>query len=280
VHGNCAVAVLATFVPMQSVLSVTPVTVQPAPGSKVYFVSDVHLGFGGGDRDRRREALLLRLLDRLAADAAHIFIVGDLFDAWFDYRTVVPRNHVRTLARLAAMRALGVPMTYLIGNHDFGHYTYFRDDVGLDPVGGDVDATIGTTRVYIAHGDGKAHGDTGYLLLRAVLRNPVAQWLYRWLHPDIGIALASGTSEKSREHTERKDYGAADGLYDFAVDRLRNGYDVVVMGHRHQVRHVATADGVYVNLGHWLGDDPTFGVFDPDGGTIDVVSVRTFLGEA
>ena len=263
---------------MQAVLSVTPLSIQPPPDTKVYFVSDVHLGFGGGDRDRQREALLLRLLDRLAVDAAHIVFVGDLFDAWFDYRTVVPRNHIRTLARLASMRQQGVPMTYLIGNHDFGHYTFFRDDVGIEPVGGDVDARVGDTRIYIAHGDGKAHGDTGYLMLRAVLRNPFAQWLYRWLHPDIGIALASGTSEKSREHTERKDYGSADGLYDFALERLRRGYDVVVMGHRHQARLVTTADGTYANLGHWLGDDPTFGVFDPAQRTMQVVAVRSFLG--
>ncbi|MBU3741124.1 MAG: UDP-2,3-diacylglucosamine diphosphatase [Candidatus Kapabacteria bacterium] len=262
---------------MKAVVSVSQMTITPAPGSKVYFVSDVHLGLGARDADRKREELLLRLLRRISHDAAHIFIVGDLFDAWFDYRTVVPRNHIRTLAQLAYMREQGLPITYLIGNHDFGHYTFFVDDLDIEPIGGDVDATIGNTRVYIAHGDGKAHDDRGYLLLKAILRNPLAQRMYRWLHPDTGIGLASGTSAKSRDHTDRKDYGGRDGLYDFAVQRLREGYDVVVMGHRHQVRVEHTADGTYANLGHWLGVTPTFGVFDPEIGRMDVVDVRTFL---
>lgn len=262
---------------MKAVVSVSQITITPPPGRKVYFISDVHLGLGPHDQDREREQLLLRLLHRISTDAAHLFIVGDLFDAWFDYRTVVPRNHVRTLAQLAHMRQEGLPITYLMGNHDFGHYTFFADDIGIEPIGGDVDATIGATRLYIAHGDGKAHDDRGYLLLKAILRSPLAQRMYRWLHPDTGIRLASGTSAKSRDHTDRKDYGGRDGLYDFAVERLREGFDVVVMGHRHQVRVERMADGTYANLGHWLGVAPTFGVFDPDTRRMDVVDVRSFL---
>ena len=264
---------------MDAVVSLSHMVIRPQPGTRVYFVSDVHLGFGSRQQDMQREALLLQLLRRISADAAHIFIVGDLFDAWFDYRTAVPRHHVRTLAQLAAMRVAGIPITYLMGNHDFGHDTFFRDDLAIEPLGGDVEATIGSKRFYIAHGDGKAHGDRGYLLLKAVLRNPLAQRLYRWLHPDIGIRLASGTSEKSRSHTDKKDYGQTDGLRDFAAARLEQGYDIVIMGHRHQVSSERIGGGLYVNLGHWLGADPTFGVFQPETAEMVVVSVRGFLGQ-
>lgn len=262
---------------MDAVVSLSHMVIRPLPGTRVYFVSDVHLGFGSRQHDVQREALLLQLLRRISVDAAHVFIVGDLFDAWFDYRTAVPRHHVRTLAQLAAMREAGIPITYLMGNHDFGHYTYFRDDLDIEPIGGDVEATIGLTRFYIAHGDGKAHGDRGYLLLKAVLRSPLAQRLYRWLHPDVGIRLASGTSEKSRSHTDRKDYGQTDGLRDFAVQQVRQGYDIVIMGHRHQVCSERIEQGLYVNLGHWLGSDPTFGIFDPATTVMHVVSVKDYL---
>lgn len=263
---------------MDAVVSLSHMVIRPQPGTRVYFISDVHLGFGSRQQDVEREALLLMLLRRIAADAAHVFIVGDLFDAWFDYRTAVPRHHVRTLAQLAAMREAGIPITYLMGNHDFGHDTYFRDDLAIEPLGGDVEATIGSTRFYIAHGDGKAHGDKGYLLLKSVLRHPLAQRMYRWLHPDIGIRLASGTSEKSRSHTDKKDYGQTDGLRDFAVERLAQGYDIVIMGHRHQVCSERIDQGLYINLGHWLGTDPTFGVFQPETAEMVVVSVSAFLG--
>ena len=262
---------------MDAVVSLSHITVRPVPGKQVYFLSDVHLGFGSRQQDAERERLLLTLLRRITVDAAHVFIVGDLFDAWFDYGTVVPRHHVRTLAQLAAIREAGIPVTYLMGNHDFGHYTYFRNELDIEPLGGDVDVTIGAVRCYVAHGDGKAHDDRGYLLLKAVLRSPMAQRLYRWLHPDVGIMLASGTSETSRSHTDKKDYGQTDGLRDFAVDRLRHGYDIVIMGHRHQVCVERIDKGLYVNLGHWLGTEPTFGVFNPETASMDVLSVRDFL---
>jgi UDP-2,3-diacylglucosamine hydrolase len=262
---------------MNPVTSLTSMRIDPAPGTKVYFISDVYLGYGTRDYDRIREALLVRLLRRIGDDAAHLFLVGDLFDAWFDYRRVIPRDHVRTLAVLAELRARGLPVTYLIGNHDFGHYTYFRDDLGIPPIGGDVEATITGRRFYVAHGDGKAHNDTGYLILRGILRNGLAQRLYRWLHPDLGIGLASTTSHTSRDYTGAKEYGASDGLRDFALARLAGGYDVVVMGHRHEVRTEEANGGLYVNLGHWLGRTPTFGVYDPLTKRMRVGQVRHFL---
>lgn len=262
---------------MNPVSSLATMSIEPMPGTRVYFISDVHLGYGAVAEDRAREALLVKLLRRIGDDAAHLFIVGDLFDAWFDYRRVIPRNHIRTLATLAELRSRGLQITYLMGNHDFGHATFFRDDLGIEPFGGDIDVSIGKKRFYVAHGDGKAHNDNGYLRLRAVLRNKAIQALYRLLHPNMGIGLALTTSHSSRDYTTAKEYGAIDGLREFAAAKLEEGFDVVVMGHRHEVRTEEMHGGLYVNLGHWLGRSPTFGVYDPLAHKMRVGQVRHFL---
>lgn len=251
---------------LNPVVSVRSLRMDVPDGKVVTFLSDVHLGLGDRTTDRVRERLLVALLRKAATDSSHIIIVGDLFDLWFDYSSVIPRWHVRTLAALAECRDAGVLITYLIGNHDFGHHSFFRDELGIDIDGGDLDVVIGSTRLYVSHGDGKAHNDTGYLMLRALLRNRVAQWLYRWIHPDIGIGLAATTSRTSRDHTSAKDYGPHDGLRDFAAEMIARGYGYVVMGHRHRAAVETIGNGTYINLGHWLGERATYGVFDPRSG--------------
>ena len=235
-------------------------------GKEVIFISDVHLGFGDRATDRRREDRLIALLRSLQPTCCHLFLVGDLFDYWFDYRTAVPRRFVRTLAVRHELRDAGMPITYQMGNHDFGHATYFREELGIEVERGDLDVTMGGRRLYVSHGDGKAANDTGYLVLRSVLRNRVAQALYRVLHPDLGIGVAARTSHSSRDYTEDKDYGPNDGLRAFAQDRLNNGYDIVVMGHRHHATHEHIGSGQYVNLGHWLGEGAPYARFDPEHG--------------
>lgn len=258
------------------VLSLRSISISVPAGRSVYFVSDVHLGYGDRAQDRAREELLLQVLRRMASDIGHLFIVGDLFDVWFDYKKVIPRTHIRTLSALHDLQEAGVQITYLMGNHDFGHHSYFRDELGIAIDSGDVEATIGDKRFYISHGDGKAHNDNGYLLLRSVLRSRTAQTVYRWLHPNLGISLASRTSEGSRDYTTERDYGHVDGLKNFGSVKLRDGYDIVVMGHRHQPVFEHVDHGLYVNLGHWLGSDPTFGRFDPVRGEMGLFMARPF----
>jgi UDP-2,3-diacylglucosamine hydrolase len=248
------------------VVSVRSLTIDVPQGQRVVFLSDVHLGFGDRDTDRRREDRLVALLRSLAGSTCHLFIVGDLFDYWFDYASVIPRGHVRTLAALYDLRQGGMPITYLMGNHDFGHVDYFRQELGIEVESGDIEALIEGSRFYIAHGDGKAHNDKGYLILRSVLRNRFIQWCYRLLHPNIGIGLAARTSHGSRDYTGAKDFGPHDGLREFASTQLSNGFDVVVMGHRHRVAEERSTDGLYVNLGDWLGDTAVIGTFTPDEG--------------
>ena len=248
------------------VVSLHSLHLEVPAGQSVAFLSDVHLGYGTAAQNDVRERRLLATLEEIERTCCHLFIVGDLFDFWFDYRRVIPREFVRTLAALRSMRDRGFPITYLMGNHDFGHYTYFRDHMDIPVYGGDVEVEVGDQRWYISHGDGKAANDTGYLILRSVLRSSWALALYRWLHPDLGIALASTTSHSSRDYTDERSYGVADGLRDFAAARLAEGYQLVVMGHRHHATHETLAGGEYVNLGHWLGNEPTYALFSHESG--------------
>ena len=226
-----------------------------------YFFSDVHLGYGDRSADRQREDRLLSFLRSIESDAESLFIVGDLFDFWFDYKTVIPRGHVRTLAMLASFVERGCPVHYSIGNHDFGHLDYFTSELGVTMHPDDYEITLGGKRFLISHGDGKALNDTGYRILKKILRNPFLQWAYRLIHPNAGIGLASWSSRNSRAYTDKKDYGTEDGLALFAKETLRNGYDVVVMGHRHDPQVITEGAGLYVNLGDWLFHN-SYGVFD------------------
>lgn len=228
----------------------------------VYFFSDVHLGLGSRDSDRRREQELLRFLDAIAHDCERLVIVGDLFDYWFEYSTVTPKYFFRTLTALASFSERGVKIDYLMGNHDFGHQDFFEKELGIPIHHSDISLTLGNKEFYIAHGDGKAYNDTGYLILRAILRNKLSIKLFQWIHPDIGIWLASGSSHASRTYTDDKDYSERDGLQDFAEKKISEGYDYVIMGHRHRAMVKDFDGGTYINLGHWLALPATFARFD------------------
>jgi UDP-2,3-diacylglucosamine hydrolase len=226
-----------------------------------YFFSDVHLGLGSVESSRERERKVLAFLEMVGRENAEtLFIVGDLFDYWFEYRSVIPRGFTRTIAGIAALVDAGVKVEYVIGNHDFGHNSFFREEIGVEVHHGDVERVIAGRRTYISHGDGKAFNDTGYLILKKILRASLSNTIFRLVHPDIGIGLASYASRRSRGHTDVKVYtdadrGEGDGLRAFAGKKiLEEGFDLVVMGHNHKPVRVDYNAGTYINLGTWLKD--------------------------
>lgn len=227
----------------------------------IYFISDVHLGHQLREKDKLRENALLSFLDSIKPDCERLVIVGDLFDYWFEYKTVIPRYYYRTLNAIAEFVDAGIPIDYVMGNHDFGHNTFFKEEFGIDIYKEDVVREYLGKKFYLSHGDGKAYNDRGYLILKSILRNNLCQKLFRALHPDFGIRLAWGSSKKSREYTSEKNYGEADGMRDFAEKKIREGFDYVIMGHRHKAEIVDFKTGKYINLGEWL-KNPTYGVFD------------------
>lgn len=242
---------------------------------KYYFISDCHLGYGSDrDADRARERRLLVVLDKIAdeaksGNAAGLFIVGDLFDSWFEYRQVIPKRHVRAIAMLAKIREY-IPVEYLMGNHDFGHKDYFEKELNIPIHSGDIEKVLNGKRLYIAHGDGKALNDTGYIILRSILRNKFLLWLYSWLHPDIGIWIAERMSGGSRAYTDNRDaLQKQDGLRIYAEKKIAEGFDYVIMGHRHKAEMAdIEGKGTYINLGDWL-KSYTYGVFDENGFRIE-----------
>ena len=227
------------------------VPVLPAP---CYFLSDAHLGAAPPEVERN----VLHFLRSLQGRAASLVINGDLFDFWFEWRHVVPRRGVRTLAALADLRDSGTEVLWIAGNHDCWGGPVLRDDFGLTYHVGPWTGEIGGWRARVEHGDGlRPVEDRKYRRLRTVLRHPLSVRMFRLLHPDLGTRLASGSSHASRTHRAR-DGGA--GLRAAAMYNLNEdpALELLVYGHS----HVATLErapggGVYANAGSWL-DAPTF----------------------
>jgi UDP-2,3-diacylglucosamine hydrolase len=218
----------------------------------VYFISDVHLGLGLREEEREKENRLLALFEHILPKTDELFIVGDLFDFWFEYRTVIPKGFHRTLAALQAFTDRSIPVKYLVGNHDCWMAGFFSDELGIEIHMAPFETHIQGRRVYLHHGDGLATKDLGYRLIKPVLRNRAAFQLYRWLHPDLGVPLARGSSHTSRTYTAHKDYGEEEGLLKFARARFLEGSEIVVMGHRHKPSFTEIDGGIYVNLGDWI----------------------------
>lgn len=239
-----------------------------------YFISDLHLGIADKETETYKQDLFVKLLKRIEIDAKTLFILGDLFDYWFDYKRVIPKEFFRVLASLYDFRAKGIPVIYLMGNHDFGHNGFFEEELNIEVIKDDIDIEIEGKKFFLSHGDGKTYYDKPYLFLRSILRNPISQWLYRKLHPDFAINLASSSSKKSRDHTSKKYYGEIEGMDDFAKNKIESGFDYVVMGHRHIAKIINYDKGIYINIGDWI-KKPTMVVFD--GNNIKLLNVEDFL---
>jgi UDP-2,3-diacylglucosamine hydrolase len=173
---------------------------------------------------------------------------------------VVPKGYYRLFSKIYEVVNKNVKITYLAGNHDFWRGSYFSDEFGIAIIDRNLERQINGKKFFISHGDGLAYKDTGYRILKKILRNKISQKLYSLIHPDIGIWLAKRTSATSRTHTEQKDYSQRDGLKDFAIKKIGAGFDFVIMGHRHKPLKVENNGSYYINLGDWI-DDFSYGLF-------------------
>jgi UDP-2,3-diacylglucosamine hydrolase len=231
---------------------------------KYYFFSDVHLGLKSKEEERLKETRVVNFLDSAKTDAEKIYIVGDLFDCWIEYRKVVPKGYYRLLAKLNELVELGIEINFLSGNHDFWLNTYLRDDVGLNIFYEPVIFEKDNKKFFVAHGDGLSKGDTGYKIIKKILRSPVNQFLYSLIHPDIGIKLAQGSSRTSRVHTGDSSRGS-DRMKEFGVKKIEEGFDYVIMGHHHKPQNIeisrGNGKGFYITLGDWIKND-SYGVFE------------------
>jgi len=217
-----------------------------------YFVADAHLGQGPPDSNRSRERDLLRLFDSVLAERAALYVGGDLFDFWFEYGHTVPKRYVGVLQKLGELRRAGLPVTYVGGNHDFWIGDYLRRELDVSFTDEPLPISLQGRRILLAHGDGLGPGDQGYKLLKRVLRNGLARWLFRWIHPDIGIPLASATSHTSRHRAPRA-RRSEEWLFDtIARPFFRQGYDALILAHFHVPVHRRESDGELLVLRDWI----------------------------
>jgi UDP-2,3-diacylglucosamine hydrolase len=237
------------------------------PGKNIYFASDLHLGVPNAAASLDRERRFVAWLDHIAPTAEEIFIVGDLFDFWFEYKRAVPRGFTRVLGTLGRLTDQGIPVHFFTGNHDMWVFDYLPAETGVVVHRAPVERTWNNKRFYIGHGDGLGPGDHGYKVLKKVFENPVAQWLFHRLHPNLGIWLAGRSSQTSRAYTGGQDAvfkGKEDEwLYAYCQDILREKpMDYFIFGHRHLPLDLSI-DGQarYINLGDWIRYD-TFAVFN------------------
>ena len=227
------------------------------------FISDIHLGLQPDAVEKRKERLLVDFLNFAQVNAKELYIVGDLFDYWFEYKRVYQKGFFRTLTALQDLTDNGITVHYLIGNHDFMHRDFFSEEIGAIMYEEPVDRIIEGKRFFIGHGDGLVKNDFGYQVLKKIMRNKLLQKMYSIIHPDLGVKLASHTSKTSRDYTSKKDYGEEDGLFDAAKEKIEQGYDYVLFGHLHNRCFINYKEGHYINLGSWL-DAPCYGIFKND----------------
>ena len=218
----------------------------------VYFIADAHLGQGTPESNRTRERDLLRFFDRVGAEGAALYVNGDLFDFWFEYRHAIPKRFVSVLQALGDLRRRGLPVTYVGGNHDFWIGNYLTRELDVSFTDGALALSMQGRKIFLAHGDGLGPGDHGYKLLKGVLRNPVARALYGWIHPDLGIPIASACSHSSRRHAPRPKRTDLNLVEMIARPRWSDGFDSVVVGHLHRPLHHREPGGEFLILGDWI----------------------------
>ncbi len=242
-------------------------TIDIPEGKKVYFASDNHLGAPTMEASRPREKKFVAWLDEIKHDAAAIFLLGDLFDFWMEYKTVVPKGFTRTLGKLAEISDSGIPIYYFVGNHDLWMNGYFEEELNIPVFHHPQQFTFIDTSFFIGHGDGLGPGDKGYKRMKKVFTNPLAKWLYRWLHPDWGVRLAQYFSVKNKMISGDEDVKFLgeenEWLVQYAKRKLETEhYDYFVFGHRHLPLEIDLNEkSKYINLGDWISYY-TYAVFD------------------
>lgn len=234
---------------------------------KIYFLSDFHLGAPDAASSLLREKKICRFLDSIKEDAGTIFIVGDLFDFWFEYSTVVPKGYVRILGKLAELSDRGIAIHFFVGNHDMWMKNYFQTELNIPVYFEPKEFVFNNKKFLIGHGDGLGPGDKGYKMMKKVFRNPACQWLFGVLPPYFGIGLANYFSRKSRAKTGMVDEvflgEENEWLIIYSKEVLqKEHFDYFIFGHRHLPIDVAlNKESRYLNLGEWIKYN-SYGVFN------------------
>lgn len=233
----------------------------------IYFASDVHLGHPTIEKSRWREKLFVEWLDEIKEDAKELYLVGDIFDFWYEYKKVVPRGFVRSLGKIAELVDAGIPVHFFTGNHDIWVFDYLPSELGVQVHRNPIVKEYAGKKFYIGHGDGLGPGDHSYKVLKKIFTSRTLQWFFSRLHPNFSLWLAHTWSNSSRQVKGIKAEGfmgkEKEYLYKYAEQMLeKNNYDYFIFGHRHLMVNMPVGENSkYINLGDWLYNF-SYGVFD------------------
>lgn len=237
------------------------------PGKKIYFASDFHLGAPNNESSLEREKKIIKWLDQIRVDAYSIFLVGDIFDFWFEYKHAIPKGFARLQGKLAELTDSGIPVTFFTGNHDMWMFDYFPQQFNIPVYREPQRLEVNDIVLYIGHGDGLGPGDHTYKFLKRVFQNPLCQWLFARIHPNLGLSVANMWSRKSRISNSDKDEsfkGAEkEWLFQYSKEMEEKiHHDFYIFGHRHLPLDLKINNrSRYINLGEWV-NYKTYGVFD------------------
>jgi UDP-2,3-diacylglucosamine hydrolase len=226
-------------------------------GKKVYFASDFHLGAPVGIKTKLREKKIVNWLDKIKADAQEIFLVGDIFDFWFEYKYTIPKGFIRLQGKLAELVDSGMKISFFTGNHDMWMFQYFEEELGVKIFRNPIELSINSQTIYLGHGDGLGPGDFKYKFLKKIFSNKICQWLFARLHPNFSFYIANSWSKSSRAQnadSDEKFLGEKEWLLNYCKDILaEKKYDYFIFGHRHLALDIPLENNSrYINLGEWF----------------------------
>lgn len=243
-------------------------------GKKIYFASDFHFGIPDAAQSKQREQRFVQWLESIRTDAQEIFLMGDLFDFWFEYHRVVPKGYVRLLGKLAELTDAGIPIHLFRGNHDMWAFDYLQSEVGVMLHRAPVVRSFGDKRFYLAHGDGLGPGDRGYKFIKYVFERKINRFLFNWLHPDLGVKLGLFWSGRSRYGNQKpeaveKENRLLENIHQSRLAQYCNQVlkddpriDYFIFGHWHVEQiHELSPGHYYIHLGDWI-NRYSYGVFD------------------
>ena len=236
-------------------------------GKKIYFASDNHLGAPNLEESLVREKKFVSWLGTIKKDAEAIFLVGDIFDFWFEYSEVVPKGFTRTLGKLAEISDAGIPIHYFAGNHDMWLVDYFQKELNLTVYNKPKVFTINDKKFFVGHGDGLGPGDKSFKIMKKIFKTPFFNWCFRCVHPDLGIKIWKYLSNKNRLKSSLEDLrfngNENEWLTKYCKEKLKNKhYDYFVFGHRHIPLEIKLSpNSTYINLGDWITHF-SYAVFD------------------
>ena len=233
---------------------------------KIYFASDQHFGIPDHKRSLEREKKFVSWLEEIKKDASELFLLGDLFDYWFEYKHVIPKGYVRLLGKLADLSDRGIPIHFFVGNHDMWMRDYLQKELGIEVYFERKEFKRGGKLFLIGHGDGLGPKDKAYKRMKKLFRNPIAIWLMRWLHPDLGIPIGVYFSTKNKMISGQEglqSFGKDEWLVSYCYKKLeQKKIDFFLFGHRHlPIDFRLNETSRYINIGDWITNF-TYAVFD------------------